>query len=309
MSKPLRIATRKSPLAQAQAHLVGQQHQALTGQPYVLIPCSTQGDRRQDILLHTVGGKGLFVKEVEQALLDGQADLAVHSLKDMPITQPATLPIQAILKRTHPGDVWIGQHDWRSWPKGAVIGTSSPRRHGQILHVCPHAVVRPLRGNIDTRLAKYQQGQYTAIILAEAGLLRRAQYAPDWEMPVYQPFCSDDVLPAAGQGALAIQCAPHFCLSQAAQAGLHHTHTAICVGLERDLVAKLGAQCQSPLAVYAYYQAGIWHLQARICGPQGQMLCHTHVQSDQPNDVSTAAYQDMQAQHAIDILQQGWQDA
>jgi hydroxymethylbilane synthase len=114
------------------------------------------------------------------------------------------------------------------------------------------------------------------------------------------------MLPAAGQGALAVQCAPHYSLSATVQAALHHTHTAVCVGLERGLVDKLGAQCQSPLAVYAHCHAGIWHIQARICGPQGQMLCQTHAQGTDPDQVSTSAYKDMVAQHAIDFLQQGW---
>ncbi len=306
MADPIRIATRSSPLAQAQAHVVGRQLQHTLKRPFILIPCLTQGDRRLEAPLFTMGGKGLFVKEVELALLAGRAELAVHALKDMPIVQPSTLPIQAILKRTHPSDVWIGCHPWTALPSGAIVGTSSPRRHGQILRLCPQAKVRVLRGNIDTRLQKLADGHYDAIILAEAGLLRRGDVPPSWTMPSYQRFGTSDMLPAAGQGALALQCAPHFKWTDAAHAALHDADTAACVDLERKLVAQLGAQCQSPLAVLAQHNEAGWHLQARVCDAQGNMVCTATATSDVPQDALQQVYQTLLAQHAPQILQQPW---
>lgn len=240
----IRIACRESELAQIQAKIVGEQ---LLGEfeAYELVLCSTLADRKQDSTLAKLGGKGLFVKEVEQALLMQEADIAVHSLKDMPVVQPVELPIVAISARESVHDVLIGANSLQDLPENSTIGTCSPRRAFQLKLLRPDLNVVPIRGNINTRIAKIGNHGIQAIILAEAGIIRAKKQM------AYHKFTCDEMLPAAGQGALAIQKRPDFSLAPSALKKIHNASTAAAVNSERAIVNYLGANCHSPLAVFA----------------------------------------------------------
>lgn len=236
----LRIACRASALSQIQAHFIGK---ALLVD-YELITCSTAGDRNQEQALASIGGKGLFVKEVEQALLNEEADIAVHSLKDMPVVQPANLPIVAYSGREVVNDVLIGADSWQELPRNAKVGTCSPRRQFQMQILRPDLEFQVLRGNINTRINKLKTSELSAIILAEAGLVR----ANITDL-FYTRFTIAEMLPAAGQGILAIQARPglEFDLSP-----INDVVAANAAKAERSIVEYLGANCHSPLAVYAH---------------------------------------------------------
>ena len=246
----LRIACRASALAQIQAHLIGQ---ALLVD-YELITCSTAGDRNQAQALAAIGGKGLFVKEVEQALLAGAADIAVHSLKDMPVVQPSNLPIVAYSSREVVNDVLIGADSWQELPRNAKVGTCSPRRQFQMQILRPDLEFQVLRGNINTRINKLKTSELSAIILAEAGLVRANITEP------YTRFAIAEMLPAAGQGILAIQARPglEFDLSP-----INNTAAANAAKAERSIVEYLGANCHSPLAVYAHSGGNIYTIEVK----------------------------------------------
>lgn len=248
IEQTLRIATRKSPLALWQATHVGQliQHHW----PHIsieLVPMVTSGDRFLKDKLQSLGGKGLFVKELEEALLDNRADLAVHSMKDVPTQIPMGLGFAAICKRDNPLDAFISHNhaSLTQMPSGSVIGTSSLRRQSQLLAVRPDFIIKPLRGNINSRLDKLDSEEYDAIILAAAGLERMAM-----EARITDIIDENLMLPACAQGALGIECRSTDNELQALLAPLNHSLTAICVHAERHVNARLGGNCHVPLAVY-----------------------------------------------------------
>lgn len=248
MKKIIRIATRKSPLALWQANHVGQlliQH--WPDVEFSLIPMVTSGDKFLKGKLLEVGGKGLFVKELEEALLDDRADIAVHSSKDMPATFPQGLSLAAFCKRDNPYDALVSTQ-FKSidlLPQKAIVGTASLRRQSQLLAYRPDLQIKSLRGNINTRLTKLESGEYQAIILAAAGLERMglkssiSEYIPE-----------DIMLPACGQGALAIECRSDNHELQKLISDLNDSQTALCVQVERLVNAQLGGNCHVPLAVY-----------------------------------------------------------
>lgn len=244
----LRIATRKSPLALWQARHVGQ---LITNHwPQItieLVPMSTSGDRFLKDKLQTLGGKGLFVKELEEALLDNRADLAVHSMKDVPALIPAGLHFVAICKRDNPFDAFVSQTypGLMQLPSGSVIGTASLRRQSQLLALRPDLVIKSLRGNINSRLQKLEGGEYDAIILAAAGLERM-----EMNDRITEIINEDHMLPACGQGALGIECRTTDSQLQALLTPLHDSLTGICVDTERRVNAQLGGNCHVPLAVF-----------------------------------------------------------
>lgn len=244
----LRIATRESPLALWQANHV--RTQLLHYWPSLcieLLPMTTSGDQFLKDKLLAIGGKGLFVKELEEALLDGRADLAVHSMKDLPITFPEGLKLTAICARDNPFDALISARysNLSTLPAGATVGTSSLRRQAQLLSARPDLRIKPLRGNVGTRLGKLDAQEYDAIILASAGLHRLNLHARISEI-LHETI----MLPACGQGALGIECRDEDEAINAWIAPLHDPLSALCVQTERDVNARLGGSCHTPLAVY-----------------------------------------------------------
>lgn len=247
--KTLKIATRESQLALWQANWVKQCLQKAQPDLVIeLLPMSTKADRAPEMNLQDVGGKGLFVKELEEALLDGRADLAVHCMKDMPIAQPAGLCVAAMSEREIPFDVLVSnKHESvASLPSQARVGTSSLRRKSQLLHLRPDLKLEYLRGNVITRLGKLDKGEFDAIILAAAGL-KRLGLLPRLE----NIMAGDEFLPAAGQGVLGLECRQDDVAVRQLVQVLHSEESYICVTAERALCRRLGAQCQTPVAAYA----------------------------------------------------------
>lgn len=266
----LRIATRQSPLALWQAHYVKQRLEACHPQLTVeLVPMVTRGDIILDTPLAKVGGKGLFVKELELALLEGRADIAVHSMKDVPVEFPEGLGLVTICERDDPRDAFVSNHfvGLDDLPAGSVVGTSSLRRQCQIAERRPDLVIRSLRGNVGTRLGKLDNGDYDAIILAVAGLNRlglqsRISYALPAEVS----------LPAVGQGAVGIECRLDDKHTQALLASLNHEETAIRVRAERAMNMRLEGGCQVPIGSYAELKEGELWLRALVGAPDGSIL-------------------------------------
>ncbi|MGQ3892519.1 hydroxymethylbilane synthase [Legionella sp. CNM-4043-24] len=267
----LRIATRKSPLALWQArHVADLLRQQWPELNIELLPMLTSGDQFIKDKLQSLGGKGLFVKELEEALLDKRADFAVHSMKDVPADLPAGLIITAICERDNPLDAFVSQRyaHIRELPVNSVIGTSSLRRQSQLLAWRPDLSIKTLRGNINTRLARLEQGDYDAIILAAAGLMRMGMD------DVMNDVLDDRImLPACGQGALGIECREDDLRMQELLAPLNHSLTATCVKVERRVNARLGGNCHVPLAVYCQESAAeTLLLRAKVLSLDGKTL-------------------------------------
>lgn len=258
--KPLRIASRRSPLAVAQARLVQQMLAKAANVPadkvedaFPIKTYVTTGDQRLDPSLADIGGKGLFTKEVEQALLTGEADIAVHSMKDMPADMPPGLTLAAVPPREDPRDsfVTMAGRALTDMPAGARIGTSSVRRGAQARQLFPHLTVVPMRGNVQTRLDKLARGEADGTFLAEAGLLRLGR-----DDVVRQPVPTDQMLPAPGQGTLCIQCREDDERALTLCAEINCTATAICSAAERAVTMTLDGSCRTPLAAYARHTEG-----------------------------------------------------
>lgn len=253
MSKPLIIATRKSPLAMWQAEhvkaLLEAQHPELRVE---LLSMSTRGDKILDSPLAKIGGKGLFVKELERALLEGEADIAVHSLKDVPMEFPPGLSLGVVMERHDPHDAFVSnQHaTLLELPEGAVVGTSSLRRQCQIQAARPDLTIKWLRGNVNTRLKKLDDGEYDAIILAASGLKRLG-----FEDRIREVIHADLVLPAGGQGALGIELRSDDERVAQLISGLAHEPTAVRVTAERAMNRHLNGGCQVPIGAYAEIEA------------------------------------------------------
>lgn len=253
-SQTLRLGTRGSVLAKTQSQLVASElEKRHKGLAVELIVLKTSGDTIQDKPLYEFGGKGLFTKELEQALLRGEIDVAVHSFKDVPVTQPLVavddLVIAAVPEREDPRDVFcslVARHIGEL-PEQAKVGTSSLRRKCQLLEVRPDLQIEVLRGNIDTRLRKLRDGAFAAIVLAAAGL-RRTGLFNEAEMVMLDP---DQMLPAPGQGALAVQCRRNDERTRELLAVLDHPQTEQCVTAERVIVQTLGGDCHSPIGALA----------------------------------------------------------
>lgn len=268
--KRLVIGTRGSALARWQAeHVAHRLRQASQGLEVELKIIRTKGDKILDVPLAKVGGKGLFVKEIEDALLRSEVDLAVHSIKDVPSELPEGLILTAVSQREDPRDALVSAAgDLSALPHGAVVGTSSLRRRCQLLHQRPDVKVLDLRGNVDTRLRKLDQGQYDAILLAAAGLKRLGQ-----AHRICQTLEPEIMVPAVGQGALGLETRlddPE--VRRLVTATLHHGPTATCVAAERALLAQLGGGCQVPVAGFARISGEILELQAVLGHPSGQPL-------------------------------------
>ena len=268
--KRLRIATRKSPLALWQAQHVARQIATHNpGTEIELVPLRTEGDRITHVPLGKIGGKGLFVKELEYALLEGRADIAAHSIKDVPIQFPAGLHLPVILPRAEPRDAFValGAGTLKALPERAKIGTCSLRRKCQLRAYRPDLELLDLRGNVDTRLRKLGTDGLDAIILAAAGLQRLGL---DERIGELLPI--DIMLPAIGQGAIGIECREHDAAIETLIAPLNHAPTATCVRAERAMNAVLGGSCQVPIAAYASIQKDRLHLRGLVGRLDGSQL-------------------------------------
>ncbi|WP_313628102.1 hydroxymethylbilane synthase [Kosakonia sp.] len=266
----LRIATRQSPLALWQAHYVkGRLEANHPGLTVELVPMVTRGDVILDTPLAKVGGKGLFVKELELALLENRADIAVHSMKDVPVDFPQGLGLVTICERDDPRDAFVSNryNSLDELPAGSIVGTSSLRRQCQLAEHRPDLVIRSLRGNVGTRLSKLDNGDYDAIILAVAGLNRlglgsrvRAALPPETS------------LPAVGQGAVGVECRLDDTRTRALLAPLNHDDTAVRVKAERAMNTRLEGGCQVPIGSYAeLIDGGIW-LRGLVGAPDGSIM-------------------------------------
>ena len=281
------IASRESRLAMWQAEHVCAALQQLYPRCNVsILGMTTRGDQILDRALSKVGGKGLFIKELEAALVEGRADLAVHSMKDVPVDLAPEFALAATLVREDPRDAFISNHfaDLASLPPGSVVGTSSLRREAQIRRRYPQLVVQPLRGNLDTRLRKLDAGDYAAIVLAAAGLKRLGM--AERIRAVLPP---SESLPAAGQGALAIEVMAHRSDMIEWLKPLDHAETSICVRAERAISRALGGSCTVPLAAYAEMEAGRLRLRARVASPDGTSLAETETVGSLDNADAMAA--------------------
>lgn len=269
-SKTLRIATRKSPLALWQAEYVKQALENLNpGLSVELVTFTTKGDKILDTPLAKVGGKGLFVKELEVAMLEGAADIAVHSMKDVPVEFPEGLGLVVICEREDPTDAFVSNHyeSIDALPQGARVGTCSLRRQCQIRARRPDLQILDLRGNVNSRLAKLDAGDFDAIILASAGLKRLG-----FEQRIRSSMAPEESLPAVGQGAVGIECRLNDAATIALLAPLNHPPTATRVRAERAMNNRLQGGCQVPIAGYAELNGDQIRLRGLVGRPDGQHI-------------------------------------
>jgi hydroxymethylbilane synthase len=300
--KPIRIATRKSPLALWQAnHVAALLEQNFPGIRTELVQMTTKGDRILDAPLAKVGGKGLFVKELEQGMLDGEADIAVHSMKDVPVEFPDGLHLAAILQREDPTDALVSNRFARldELPANARIGTSSLRRQCQIKQRFPDAEILPLRGNVNTRLAKLDAGDFEAIILASAGLLRLGM-----EERIKERLDPAVSLPAIGQGAIGIECRRDDSEINTLLSVLHDRDTALRVSAERAMNARLQGGCQVPIAGFAELHGERLFMRGLVGAPNGSVIYRSESWSDlnQAETLGKGIAENLLAQGADRIL-------
>lgn len=302
MKKKLVIATRRSRLAMWQAEHIKEKLEALhKGLQVELLPLSTRGDELLDRRLDDAGGKGLFVKELETALAEARADLAVHSMKDVPAELPPGFSIAAIPAREDPRDVLVSKRfaSLAEMPAGGTIGTSSLRRSAQIVERYPALDIRLLRGNVDTRLAKLDRGDYDAIVLAVAGLKRLGL-----EARATARLSADEMLPAPGQGALGIECLAAREEVVALLAPLADGSTTACVLAERAVSRALGGNCSLPLAAFAQANMDNMRLRALVASADGRRVVRCELEGDvaDPLALGERAAQELRRQGASEIL-------
>ena len=299
----LTIASRESRLAMWQAeHVKAQLHLLYPHCNIEILGLTTRGDQILDRTLSKVGGKGLFVKELEVAMAEGRADLAVHSLKDVPMELPQGFELAAILEREDPRDAFVSNDhaSLADLPDGSIVGTSSLRRQALISARFPKLVIKPLRGNLDTRLGKLDRGEYAAIILAAAGLKRLG--LPERIRGLIAP---EESLPAPGQGAMAIEIVSDRSDLRAALAPLSHLPTAAAVTAERAVSRSFGGSCQVPLAAFATVDGSAMHLRAMVATPDGTRAAFAEVHGSigDAEQLGKNVTQLLQAQDAAAILQ------
>jgi hydroxymethylbilane synthase len=300
--KKLVIATRRSRLALWQAqHIAGRLQAAHAGLSVDLLPMSTRGDELIDRRLDEAGGKGLFVKELENAMSEGRADLAVHSMKDMPADLPPGFVLAAITAREDPRDALISSRykTLAEMPDGATLGTSSLRRQAQIVERHPGLEVRLLRGNVDTRIAKLDRGDYDAIVLAAAGLTRLGL-----EARITARLDAEEMLPAPGQGALGIECLATSKDLLALLAPLADAASAACVRAERTVSRALGGSCTLPLAAFAQMAGNRLRLRALVASSDGKRVVRSEREAGaaDPEALGSQVAEDLRRQGADAIL-------
>ena len=294
------IATRRSRLALWQAEHIRKELQRLhAGLTVELLPMSTKGDEILDRSLDQVGGKGLFVKELETAMTEGRADLAVHSMKDVPAELPPGFVLAAISAREDPRDALVSNRfaTLAEMPRGAVLGTSSLRRAAQVRERHPGLEVALLRGNVETRVAKLDRGEYDAIVLAVAGLVRLG-LGPR----IRSRLSLEESVPAPGQGALGIECLAARIDVQRILAPLADATTALCVRAERAVSRALGGSCSLPLGAYAEMRDGRLDLTALVASQDGRQVLRTRAAGSDPEEVGAQAARSLRDQGADAVL-------
>ena len=273
--KKIVIASRESALAMWQAKHIQSRLQALYPETTVeILGMTTTGDQILDSPLARIGGKGLFVKELEQALADGRADLAVHSMKDVPMNLPDGFMMAAVGEREDARDAFVSNTfaSFEDLPNGSIVGTSSLRRQSQLQARFPHLKIESLRGNLQTRLRKLDQGQYAAIILAAAGLIRLGL-----ESRIRQLIATSDSIPAVGQGALGIEINANRPDMLSVLAPLNHAETAACVEAERGMSRALAGSCTVPLGAYAQIQNNTLNIIGFVASVDGKAMVKEQV--------------------------------
>jgi hydroxymethylbilane synthase len=302
MTETIRIATRKSPLAMWQAEHVADALRRLHDELVVeIVGMTTRGDQMLDAPLAKVGGKGLFVKELEVGMLAGEADIAVHSMKDVPVEFPEGLHLAAILEREDPLDAFVSNRyaSLSELPLGSRVGTSSLRRQCQLAARRPDLQIAPLRGNVNTRLRKLDEGEFDAIILAAAGLIRLG-----FSERIRARIDTDDSLPAIGQGAIGIECRSDDERVHQLIAPLHHPATAERVVAERAMNARLHGGCQVPIAGHAVHRDGQLHLRGLVGMPDGSRVMRAERSGPvaDAERIGTEVAEDLLGQGAGDVL-------
>lgn len=293
----IKIGTRGSPLALWQAHHVAGLIREQSPKTNVeLVTIVTSGDRLKEVVLKDHGGKGLFVKEIEEQLLAGTIDLAVHSIKDVPGQLPRGLQLAAVLERADPRDVFLSKivTSFRDLPNGAHIGTSSPRRMAQLKHLRPDLVFSEFRGNVETRIHKLEAGQVDATILAAAGLERL-----ELTSHICHYFEISEMIPAIGQGAIGIETRSDAKeLNVWLQEKLNHHATWACVTAERALLAEIGGDCYTPLAGHAQLRSNLLHMWSCLATPDGKRLVHVESNGNPktPEDLGARVAKELQCQ-------------
>ena len=300
MDRVIKIATRKSALALWQADNVKTRLEiAHPGLQVKLVPMVTKGDQILDSPLSKVGGKGLFIKELEIAMMEGRADIAVHSMKDVPLAFPEGFDIHAICDREDPSDALVS-HSYKSieaLPQGAIVGTSSLRRQCQLKHFRPDLTIKDLRGNVNTRLQKLDDGHYDAIILASAGLIRLGM-ATRIQQAI--PFAIS--LPAVGQGAVGIECRNDDMELIKLLAPLNHLPTATLVCAERAMNNRLEGGCQVPIAGHAQFTEGQVNLNGLVGSPSGEQILFASGTGADPETLGVEVAEQLLSQGAAELL-------
>jgi len=301
MKLEIRIATRKSALALWQANHVADALKKLAEVRNVeLVPLTTRGDEVLDRSLQKIGGKGLFIKELEIAIEAGDADIAVHSMKDVPAEMPEGFRIAALLARASPADALVGRN-LDGLQQGARVGSSSLRRQAQLLALRPDISVEPLRGNVNTRLKKLEDGQHDAIVLACAGLQRLG-----FASRISETFSPEQMLPAAAQGVIGIECRNDRKELLQVLAQLDHAATRTTTSAERAVALRLQADCQSPVAAYAEIDGASLCLQALVASADGRQLIREQLSgpADEPETIGISLADKLLDRGAGELLAQ-----
>jgi hydroxymethylbilane synthase len=304
MIKEIRIATRQSRLALWQTEYVADTlRRAHPGIDIEIIPMTTRGDEILDRSLAKVGGKGLFIKELETAMMEGRADIAVHSMKDVPWDMPEGMTIGAVLQRADPGDAIAARKNGASLsalPEGARVGTSSLRRQAQISNARPDLRIGPVRGNVETRLRKLDQGEFDAVILAAAGLKRLGLGER-----ITGRLTMDECLPAVGQGIIGIECREQDQAILEALRIVEHAGTRRCINAERSLARELGASCESPIAAFGELREGELFVRGVVAMPDGSRVIRAMVRGSAADghELGRELAADLRAQGAGELLE------
>ncbi len=289
------IGSRGSKLALWQAEHIAEALKALEIETRIEI-IKTSGDKIQDVPLAQVGGKGLFTKEIDEALLNGSIDLAVHSMKDVPTGLPAGLTIAAIPEREEPRDAMIGC-SMEELKDGSTVGTSSLRRQAQLLAYRQQLEIHVLRGNVDTRLRKLDEGKYNAIVLAAAGLRRLG-----WQDRIRELIPVEVMCPSVGQGALAIETRDDGGAAYELARKLDHLDSRLAVTAERAMLDKLGGGCQVPIGGYAFLEKGVIHMRAIVASPDGSRVIRAQLSGVDPVRTGASLARNLLEQGAEEIL-------
>lgn len=303
MKKTITIATRESALAMWQSEYVAALIEQKTDYKTQLLPMTTEGDQRLEVTLNKIGGKGLFLKELEQSMLVGEADIAVHSMKDVPADLPEEFQICAVFPRADESDAFVSNyyHQLTDLPTGAVVGTSSLRRQAQLLSLRPDLDIQPLRGNVNSRLQKLDDGLYDAIVLASAGLIRLG-----FDDRIKSRLTAPDWLPAVSQGAIGVECLIHNDELAAVLGALADEKTWQCVRAERALNLKLNGSCSVAIgALASYHLDDTISLKAGVFSPDGTQSISAKQQGYDPVKLGEYVGNKLLDQGAKEILALG----